>query len=83
MSATTGASFDVRKQIVRIDRSIEEIAKFRAEAEKLHSEAAKLNSESAKLNRDQFFAPIVAAGALAGAVAALLPMILRAWGVHP
>ena len=59
---------NLREQIVRIDRAIAETQKFQAEA--------------AKFRRARFLAPILAAGALGGFVAAVLPLILRSWGVH-
>ena len=61
--------------VARIERQQAETRKFVAEHDKLAAEAG-------KLRRDRFFAPILAAGAVGGAVAALLPTILRAWGVH-
>ena len=87
---------NIRDQIARIDRAIEESAKFRAEQAKLNaeavklaaeqtklnSEAAKLTAEAAKFRRDRFLAPILAAGALGGFVAAILPLILRGWGIR-
>ena len=59
---------NLREQIVRIDRAIAETHKFQAEA--------------AKLNRDRFLAPLLAAGAMAGVVGAVIPLILRSWGIH-
>ncbi len=59
---------NLREQIVRIDRAIAETHKFQAEA--------------AKFQRERFLAPILAAGALGGFIAAALPLILRSWGAH-
>ncbi len=64
---------NIREQIARIDRSLDEAAKFR-------SERVKLDAEAAKLRRDRFLAPAVALAATLGAIAALTPAILRALG---
>ena len=64
---------NLREQIVRIDRAIDEAAKFR-------SERAKLDAEAAKLYRDRFLAPAVALAATLGAIAALAPSLIRAVG---
>lgn len=68
----------------RILRMFEETRKFvseqhklQEEAAKLKSEAAKLDSEAAKLNRDRLFAPVVAAAALGGAIAAMIATFAR------
>ena len=66
-------NLDIREQIARIDRSLDEPAKFR-------SERVKLDAEAAKLRRDRFLAPAVALAATLGAIAALTPAILRALG---
>ena len=68
MSDATSEALNLREQIVRIDRAITETHKFQAEAAKLH--------------RDRFFAPVLTAAAVSGAVATILPTVLRAWGVH-
>ena len=59
---------NLREQIVRIDRAIAETQKFQAEA--------------AKFRRDRFLAPILAAGALGGFVAVVVPAIVRSWVGH-
>ncbi len=68
----------------RIVRMIEETRKFvseqhklQEEALKLNAEAAKLNSEAAKLNRDRRFAPVMAAAAFGGAIAAMIATLAR------
>lgn len=66
---------NLREQVARIDRALDEAAKFR-------SERIKLDAEAAKLKRDRFLAPALALAATLGAIAALGPSILRAWGVH-
>lgn len=75
MSATSTDSLDIQEQIVRIKRAQQESDKFVAEQRKLMAEAD-------KLRRDRFLAPILAAGALGGFIAALLPYILRGWGIR-
>ena len=60
---------NLREQIARIDRN--------------QAEVQKLLAEAAKFKRERFFAPILAAGVLAGAVGGLLPTVLRATGVIP
>ena len=64
---------NLREQIARIDRSLDEAAKFRAEQRKLTAEAA-------KLNRDRFLAPALALAATLGAIATFAPAIIRAIG---
>ena len=59
---------NLREQITRIDRAI--------------AETQKLQAEAAKFRRERFLAPILAAGALGGFIAAVFPLILRSWGVH-
>ncbi len=66
---------DLEEQIARIQRSGEETRKFVAEQHKLMAEGD-------KLRRDRFLAPVLVAAAVSGAVATLLPAVLRAWGVH-
>lgn len=56
---------NLRKQITRIDRAI--------------AETGKLQAGGAKFRRERFLAPIVAASARSGFIAALLPSVLRAW----
>ena len=73
MSDTAPDTLMIREAIVRIDRMIDEAAKFRAEAGKLQAEAD-------KFRRDRFLAPVLAAGALGGAIAAILAILSRAWG---
>lgn len=89
------------EQIARIDRTIDEAAKFRAERSKLDAELMKLAveqaklsaeqtkfaaeqfklmAEDAKLTRDRLLAPVVALVATLGAIATLVPIILRAVG---
>lgn len=75
MSASVPGSLDLQEQIARIDRA-------QAETRKFVAEQAKLASEADKLRRDRFLAPVVTAAAVSGAVATLLPLVLRAWGFH-
>ena len=56
---------NLREQITRIDRAI--------------AETGKLQAEAAKFRRERFLTPVVAASALGGFIAALLPNLLRAW----
>ncbi len=55
---------NLREQVARIDRSLDEAAKYR-------SERVQLDAEAAKLHRDRFLAPAVALAATLGAIAAL------------
>ena len=64
------ADYDHREQLARIDRSIDEAAKFLAERTRLEAEAA-------KLNRDRFLAPALPLAATLGAIATVGPAILR------
>lgn len=73
---------NIRELLARIDRQREEAQKFAAEQHKLAAETAELTAEAAKLRRDRLLAPILAAGALGGIVAAVLPIILRSWGIR-
>ncbi len=75
MSDAIADTLNLREQIARIDRN-------QAEIQKLFAEAGKLSAEAAKFKRDRFLAPILAAGALGGFIAAVLPLILRSWGAH-
>ena len=75
MSDATVDTLNLREQIARIDRN-------QAEIQKLFAEAGKLSAEAAKFKRERFLAPILAAGALGGFIAAVLPLILRSWGMH-
>ena len=64
---------NLREQIARIDRALDEAAKFR-------SERVKLDAEAAKFRRERILAPVLAAAALGGFVAALVPTFLRGLG---
>ena len=70
----TLTELDIREQIVRIDRSIDEAAKFRAET-------AKLTEEAAKLQRERTVAPWLATGAVAGGWLTPATLLMRALGV--
>ena len=61
--------------VARIERAQAEPRKFVAEHDKL-------SAESAEFCRKRFLAPILAAGALGGFIAAAVPLIFRSWGVH-
>lgn len=67
-SAETAELLNIREQIVRIDRNI--------------ADTQKLAAEARKFDRERFLAPILAAGALGGVLAAAVPLLFRAWGVH-
>ena len=89
MSASVPADLDRDEQAARISRSVAETQKLVAEQNKLFAEQLKLNAEQTKLSaeadklrRDRFLAPVVTAAAVAGAVSALLPLLLRSWGFH-
>lgn len=68
MSDPVFNALNMRDTLARIDRNLAETAKLFAEAD--------------KFKRDRFLAPILAAGALGGAIAAAIPLILRSWGAH-
>ena len=55
---------NLREQIARIDRTLDEAAKFR-------SERVKLDAEASKLNRDRLLAPLTLAVTSLGAGAAI------------
>ena len=63
------ASLDLREQIVRIDRIIEESHEFTAEQHKLLAEAR-------KLDRDRWLAPVLAIIAAAGGVAGFASAVI-------
>jgi hypothetical protein len=65
---------NVREQIVRIDRSIDEAAKLRAEQ-------GKLIAEGRKLDRDRWLAPLVLAASLAASLlgGVLVAVISHFW----
>lgn len=69
MSAATPGGLDLREQIARIDHSIDEAAKFRA--------------ETAKLNRDRTLAPwqvVVTAMGTGGALVAATVALMKVLG---
>ncbi len=68
---------ETRKFIVEQHKLQEEATKFNAETAKFNSEAAKLAAEAAKLNRDRLFAPVLAAAAIGGAIAAMIATLVR------
>lgn len=73
LSGGDAERLNLREQLARIDRTLDEAAKFR-------SERVKLDAEAAKLNRDRFFAPFAIFCATLTAIAALAPSIIRALG---
>ena len=75
MSGANLETLNLNDVIARIERA-------QAETRKFVAEQGKLNAEADKLRRDRFLAPVVTAAAVAGAVSALLPLILRSWGIH-
>ena len=74
MSDATADTLNIREQIARIGRN-------QAEIQKLFAEAGRLSAEAAKFKRERFLAPILAAGALGGFIAAVLPALLRGWEI--
>lgn len=68
-------ALNLRETLVRIDRMLDEGEKFRAET-------CKLQAEADKFRRERLLAPILAAGALGGAIAAILAIMTRAWAIH-
>ena len=76
MSALTEQ--DEREQFsAMIARMNAETRKFIAEHDKLATEREKLASESRKLERERLYAPVLAAAAVAGAVAATVSTLIR------
>jgi hypothetical protein len=75
--ALSDAQLDLREQIARIDRAIEETHKFTAESRKLEAEAR-------KLDRDRRLAPwqvaVVTMGGIAALVGGLLTIVKA---LHP
>jgi hypothetical protein len=67
---------DLREQIARIDRAIEEGHKFTAEQHKLMTEEQKLASERRKLDRDRGLAPWQATAITVGSIAAFVASIV-------
>jgi hypothetical protein len=67
---------DIDEQIARIEKTIDEGTKLRAEARKL-------DSERRKFNRDWWIVPLTVFGAILAAIVARLPEILAAFGVKP
>ncbi len=88
--------FDLREQVARIDRLLEESGKLSAERLKLDAERLKLESErlkleaerikyaseSVKLDRDRFLAPFALTIAAMGAGAALLAAAIALVRLH-
>ena len=75
------ADLDIKEQITRINRSIEETRKFVAEQRKLMEEAGKLTAEAAKMNRERKLAPLVLFGTfLAALVGALASLVAKHFG---
>ena len=58
---------NIREQITRIDKALDEAAKFRAEAK--------------KFDRERWVIPVTVLGAILAAVIARLPEILHAFGL--
>ena len=72
ISTNDAGGLDIREQIARIDRAITETGKCQA----------KLAAEAEKSQRERLLAPVLAAAALGGFIAALLPATLRGLGFH-
>lgn len=73
LPADYGERLNLADLVARIERQQAETRKFTAEQ-------AKLTTEAAKLRRERFLAPILAAAALGGFIAAAVPAALRGWG---
>ncbi len=67
---------DLKEQLARIDRSLDEAAKFRAEQNKLMAERD-------KFNRDPWILTLAALIAALAAFIARAPELLHAFGVGP
>ena len=70
MSDLPMGRLDLDEQIARIERSIDEAAKFR-------DEATKLRAEERKLDRDRWLAPLVLAASLLGGL--LVAVLTHFW----
>lgn len=81
MSDIARDALDIREQIARIDRTQAEMQKLNAETQKFVAEQSKLSAEAGKFNRDRYLAPILTAAAVGGVVSAIVPTLLRAWGI--
>ena len=73
-------SFDLREQIVRIDRDLAETEKLIAEARTFSAEHNKLAAEAANSWVARFVTPAALVIAAIGAVIAALPVLARAFG---
>jgi hypothetical protein len=62
--------------------TVARIKRVQAETHKFVAEHDKLAAKAARLRCDRLLASILAAGALSGFIAAILPLILRSWGIH-
>lgn len=77
--STDQTQIDLKEQLARIQRMIDESDKFRAEqrkliaeGEKLSAEERKLYAEGLKINRDRWLAPVMVIIAAIGAVTATI-----------
>lgn len=68
---------ETRKFAAEQNKLAAEQNKLAAEASKLAAEQSKLFAEADKFKRERFLAPIVAASALGGALAAIVALLLR------
>jgi len=73
MSFSTEGGFDLREQLVRIDRAI-------AETQKLQEEAFKFAAETRKLSREYVLAPFVAGAAVLGGLLGAAAFVLHLMG---
>lgn len=54
-----------------------EIAKLIADTSKLNAETMKIQQETVKLNREIFWYPLIAAGTAAGAMVAIIALLVK------
>ncbi|MBV8592375.1 MAG: hypothetical protein JO212_20340 [Acetobacteraceae bacterium] len=77
ISMSGSADFDLREQLVRIDRMLAETHKFQEETNKFAAEQRKLIAEAAKRNRERWWSPVLAITALIGGLLGLASFIAK------
>ena len=75
---------NMKEQVARIQRMLDESDKFRAEQRKLIAESEKLSAEERKLyaeglkfSRDRWLAPVIAISTIIAAVASVANLLMR------
>jgi S-methylmethionine-dependent homocysteine/selenocysteine methylase len=72
---------DIREQIARIDRSIEETCKFTAEQHKLQAQQIKLDAEARKFDRERWLVVAGLIGPVGGILAGVTTAAFRWVGI--